>query len=447
MPKPTSYPQWASLPTAPKTEPPLYRKENGYTVGDKPNAENFNWILNNLYQWIQYFDDAGFLPNKTLSELKALNGIDYPNNSFFLVDDYGIYRYDNSSTLVADDLYIISPADNIGRFILFVANPLVQNEIGTVILDEFPFYYYPSLNGFSFSNRILPLPFNVSSGLNWAGRINSFRGDGGRFIGYNTTNNSTITQTPANSLLVSFIGGGVTNSGSILEGQAGLYLYNTTAFTSSNNNIIYRLFVENNGVQQPSIISETTGAITTHSGIFPNATNNQNIGSASLRYSTIFLQNTPNVASDIRLKKDIIRLNDDMILPFFVKLREKDSIIKYKFKTSYNNIPIYEKGKIVGYEEKEIAGNRYHIGIEAQKIVETILELGITTADCSLVSIENYKEGDEEKIHIPIEEGGAGVLTVSYDEFVPLLVRAVGYLLEKVENLESRITILEGNNE
>jgi hypothetical protein len=443
MPKPTSYPQWASLPTALKTEPPLYRKENGYSVGDKPNAENFNWILNNLYEWIKFFDEAGFLPYKTLSELQSLNGNDFPNNSFFLVEGYGIYRYDSSSTLGPDNLYIISPADNVGRFILFVAEPLVQNEIGSVILDELPFYYYPSIEGYSISNRIFPLPFQINSGLNWAGKINSFLNTGGKFVGYFTTNNSTLIQTPADSVLSAFIGGGITDSGEVKEGQGGLYIYNTTDFNTSNN-IVYKLFVENAGVQQPSITSNTNGSINTFSGIFPNATNNQDIGSATLRYSTIYLQNTPNVACDIRIKRDIIRLNDTMVLPFFTKLREKNSIIKYKFNNISYEYPIYENGKVIGYEQKEIQGNRYHLGIEAQKIVETILELGITTRDCSLVSINNYQEGDENKINIPIEEGGAGLLTVAYDEFVPLLVQATGFLIEKVNNLEERISILEG---
>ena len=53
--KPSTLPQWSTTGGT-TTEPTAGQKAAGFAVGTKPPAKWVNWLLNNIYQWIQYLD-------------------------------------------------------------------------------------------------------------------------------------------------------------------------------------------------------------------------------------------------------------------------------------------------------------------------------------------------------------------------------------------------------
>lgn len=62
--KPTSYPVVAqsdvTLPNANtdnKVEPSVAIQDNGWDLGQQPAAQHHNWLFNNIFKWIQYFDE------------------------------------------------------------------------------------------------------------------------------------------------------------------------------------------------------------------------------------------------------------------------------------------------------------------------------------------------------------------------------------------------------
>jgi len=57
MAKPSSVPEWASGEDADIDEPSSGKKEEGYSVGEKPSAAIWNWRENLIYQWIVYLRD------------------------------------------------------------------------------------------------------------------------------------------------------------------------------------------------------------------------------------------------------------------------------------------------------------------------------------------------------------------------------------------------------
>lgn len=52
MPAPSEYPEWASGGSAAITDPTLAEKQLGWTGGEEPPAEYFNWWMNLVYLWI-----------------------------------------------------------------------------------------------------------------------------------------------------------------------------------------------------------------------------------------------------------------------------------------------------------------------------------------------------------------------------------------------------------
>ena len=58
MARPTTPSLWASESTAISNEPALGYKQTGFPVSQPP-VDYMNWALQNIYQWIDYFDGAG----------------------------------------------------------------------------------------------------------------------------------------------------------------------------------------------------------------------------------------------------------------------------------------------------------------------------------------------------------------------------------------------------
>lgn len=53
--KPTTLPQWSTTGGT-TLDPGSAKKASGWTVDEKPPARWWNWLLNLIYQWIQYLD-------------------------------------------------------------------------------------------------------------------------------------------------------------------------------------------------------------------------------------------------------------------------------------------------------------------------------------------------------------------------------------------------------
>lgn len=57
MPKPTSKPSWMTGVTGPSVaEPPSPKKSSGWNIGERPAREYFNWLFQNVSDWIDWFD-------------------------------------------------------------------------------------------------------------------------------------------------------------------------------------------------------------------------------------------------------------------------------------------------------------------------------------------------------------------------------------------------------
>jgi hypothetical protein len=456
MTRPNSYPEWASDPLAEKEEPLNIYKQQGFALGDFPDNQNMNWLLNNLYQWIQHFDNQGFFPYETVASMQSKVSTDLSNNTFYSVAEKGIYRYLNSATNPVDNEYVIAPSDNIGRFLLFVPYPTVSDERIKDFLGDIQKMifvdYTPVTPRVGMSNTNIPMSMNypLLNRLHWGGDINSFSNSnatGGSFYGMcgSFTNPSA---TGSNIHLIQIRAMGLDEAGKLVLTGARYTIQTGVTFSSTETASRHVFFVNpiNAGVSGSALTGMTIEGnqkLTSYGNLKPATTNTHDIGESSLRYSTIYLQNAPNVASDLRLKKDINPTDVNKFFDLIEELDNRNAFINFKFKNTeyekeYYKSEIDENGEVIDtldYTETiEIKGNRGHFGLSAQDLVEAMLEVGIQTNECSLVSIENYKEGDELKVRTD-----AGTLTVAYPEFVAPMLQMIHNLNKRVKDLEQQL--------
>lgn len=88
MPAPSEFPVWIPDNTTNIIEPSSGQKNTGWLPGQVPPAQYFNWILNLINQWIEYFDDV-IQPVLTLTVTSG-------DSPFPITDDY------RGSTLLCD---------------------------------------------------------------------------------------------------------------------------------------------------------------------------------------------------------------------------------------------------------------------------------------------------------------------------------------------------------
>lgn len=93
---------------------------------------------------------------------------------------------------------------------------------------------------------------------------------------------------------------------------------------------------------------------------------NQNVGTASYRFKYAYLQNTPNVSSDERLKQDIESVKDTDMLDFIEKL----DVVNYAFKDE----PDIERIGLIAQAVEKAGGQKY-IDIDEEGMY------GLRTAD------------------------------------------------------------------
>lgn len=72
--EPTKLPEWASSGSAAITEPSEAKKDLGW-IAEKPPHEYFNWLLNLIYQWVEFFKLIGVPIGSVLFWHKSLTGV------------------------------------------------------------------------------------------------------------------------------------------------------------------------------------------------------------------------------------------------------------------------------------------------------------------------------------------------------------------------------------
>ena len=149
---------------------------------------------------------------------------------------------------------------------------------------------------------------------------------------------------------------------------------------------------------------------------------------ADKRWKRLYSNNTSISISDIRLKKDI--QNASLGLDFIEALRP----VSYKFIVGSNEIEKDQNGNpiIIGTDEKggeihklkPIPGVRRHWGFIAQEVKQVIDQSGVE--DFAGWSMSNINDPDSKQ-------------SLSYEQFISPLVKAVQELSQKVKELELKI--------
>jgi hypothetical protein len=155
----------------------------------------------------------------------------------------------------------------------------------------------------------------------------------------------------------------------------------------------------------------------------PGADNAYSLGASGIRWSAVWAVNGTIQTSDEREKKDIV--DSDLGLDFINKLRP----VSFKWKVGQNVVTsetiINENGE---EESKQVItpreGIRTHYGLIAQE-VETLLD------GKDFGGFIHDKETD--------------IKGLRYDQFVPLLINAIQEQNLLINNLESRLKVIENN--
>ena len=72
--RPSDLPRWATTATGTDiTEPDTTKKDTGFRkvagTPEKPPYQDFNWLLNNIYQWLLHFSETNFGSNGGTDEI------------------------------------------------------------------------------------------------------------------------------------------------------------------------------------------------------------------------------------------------------------------------------------------------------------------------------------------------------------------------------------------
>ena len=164
--------------------------------------------------------------------------------------------------------------------------------------------------------------------------------------------------------------------------------------------------------------------------LHPYVNNTHNIGGSGMTWNTIYLQNTPNVASDRRLKNSIT--GSDLGLDFVNSLNP----IRYKW--------------------NDAETPRYHYGLIAQELTSSLSTFGHTSddigfinsssLDTDLIALKGWEEEggeslpDYEVYQSMVSSSADKELTVKYTELISPMIKAIQELSAKVVQLENQIS-------
>ena len=188
-------------------------------------------------------------------------------------------------------------------------------------------------------------------------------------------------------------------SGTFGDRNAHLAMGDTDTGVAQNGDGQLELWANNQ-----EIVNVDTGSVSIYKDLRPHANNNNDLGSSSNRWRTVFSNNSLNT-SDKNLKNTIV--DSDLGLSFINKLRP----VSYKWK------------KIEG----ENPDDKTHYGLIAQEIETALASEGKTLDNFAGV----YKPDDYK------EDGTGGAMAIAVSELISPLIKAVQELSAEVEKLKN----------
>ncbi len=383
--RPEKLPEWATNNDSIISEPTEGKKQTGWLSPEKPTDGTFNWWQNLTYKWVEYLDQLvypvieGYMSevNKLMAVLKIKN----KRLSWNIKQSF------------AESLGLLAMVNTTGTNGVAFTNMTGANLFGITYPTSFD-----APTAVTASTNLLSI-----RGRGWDGTSLSLSAGSCRLT-YQASSNWSPTSHPSNIILYT------TASGTTTQGNA--YRYN---------------------------FDKTT---TRYGSAGLNANNSYNSGSNSLAWANIYSVNVLNVTSDERKKKEIQSF--DLGLDFIKKLDEFNAIASWEWDFPAIEDEFTEEeilNEATGETETYLVQTQYatneqytrrHNGIIAQRALEAMNELQISTKDYPLISIENYQEGQELN---PYNED-LGVLTARYEALIPVLMNAVLELDERLRDLE-----------
>lgn len=194
-------------------------------------------------------------------------------------------------------------------------------------------------------------------------------------------NEKFVVLAPTDSTAIQTINSPVTINGVLRSSYGQIYYATSSDATISTNNLNLTL-----AAQDTCTINATTTQVY---HVVPRGSNAYDLGSSSFRFRYAYLNNSPNVSSDKRLKTDIKDADSEKLIDFIKKI----NICNFKFKEDLNQT------------EK--------IGVIAQQLIEANPNI----AEYFVANDDDY-------------------LSVRVSDLVFPLISCVQYLLKEVEELK-----------
>lgn len=192
----------------------------------------------------------------------------------------------------------------------------------------------------------------------------------------------------------------------ISVGSDNIFTLGSDSYTTTIDGSIINLSAKSrvhmiNGVEE--LIFDGLDSIGTYSGYFyPKNTGYCCLGVSANRWYNVYLKNSPNVSSDIRLKKNIVGLSDE-------------------------HSELFDRLQPVQYNMIE-GDDRIHYGFVAQQVTSAMAELGIDEDDLDLVQHAHWID---EETKTSCEEYG-----MAYNNFIAMLVHEVQKLKREIKTLK-----------
>lgn len=123
------------------------------------------------------------------------------------------------------------------------------------------------------------------------------------------------------------------------------------------------------------------------------------LGTSSQRFQDIYLQNSPNVSSDMNLKTDIVDVSETEKL-----VAQKLRTLVKRFK--YNS----------AVEEKGFVNARYHFGVIAQEVKDAFTEFGLDWEEYGVIC---YEETTEENGNV------VQTYSIRYEELLAFIISSL----------------------
>ena len=172
-----------------------------------------------------------------------------------------------------------------------------------------------------------------------------------------------------------------------------------------------------------SLRSQATGGSQTN--WYPYFNNNVACGLPNFRWTTIYLVSNPNVSSDSRLKNNIAPVT--LGLDFVCALNPVQYTLidtGYSPVVDENGIYVIDEETGMVKNEKNPLDTKIKYGLLAQEVVAAVEDCGIDRHTFGPWSLEDESNPDS-------------MQALSYEQFVPILIRAVQELKAKLDLLES----------